>query len=262
MLVDPIVSDLGLARGDTVLAFVNGMGGTPLIELYVAFNSVKKILGGKGISIGRSLVGNYITSLEMAGFSVTLLRLDDELTGCGMLRSTPRPCAGASDRLGDRQSRWTLDPAGTAPKASDDDDQRRTRGLAAPGGRPTPRVGRRAHRARPGDRRRGPRDEHGPRLHGHRRQARCCARSRRDPRRRGRHARPGRPAQAGRQDPHQYGRWSGGSSLRDRVPPGRRRRRRGPSCRRPMVWLRSKRRRAGSPASARRPSARRPCWTH
>ena len=79
-LVSPIVSDLGLSRGDTVLAFVNGMGGTPLIELYVAFNSVARILGGQGISIGRSLVGNYITSLEMAGFSVTLLRLDDELT--------------------------------------------------------------------------------------------------------------------------------------------------------------------------------------
>ncbi len=79
-LVSPIVSDLGLSRGDTVLAFVNGMGGTPLIELYVAFNSVAKILGGQGISIGRSLVGNYITSLEMAGFSVTLLRLDEELS--------------------------------------------------------------------------------------------------------------------------------------------------------------------------------------
>ena len=79
-LVGPIVSDLGLTRGESVLAFVNGMGGTPLIELYVAFNSVAKILGGQGISIGRSLVGNYITSLEMAGFSVTLLRLDDDLT--------------------------------------------------------------------------------------------------------------------------------------------------------------------------------------
>jgi dihydroxyacetone kinase-like protein len=78
-LVSPIVSDLGLSRGDSVLAFVNGMGGTPLIELYVAFNSVAKILAGQGISIGRSLVGNYITSLEMAGFSVTLLKLDDDL---------------------------------------------------------------------------------------------------------------------------------------------------------------------------------------
>jgi dihydroxyacetone kinase-like protein len=78
-LVSPIVSDLGLTRGDKVLAFVNGMGGTPLIELYIAFNSVAKILGGQGITIGRSLVGNYITSLEMAGFSVTLLKLDDDL---------------------------------------------------------------------------------------------------------------------------------------------------------------------------------------
>jgi len=79
-LLTPIISDLGLARGESVLAFVNGMGGTPLMELYIAFNSVAKILDGQGISIGRSLVGNYITSLEMAGFSITLLRLDDELT--------------------------------------------------------------------------------------------------------------------------------------------------------------------------------------
>ena len=78
-LVRPIVADLGLARGETVLAFVNGMGGTPLIELYVAFRSVTRILEGLGIGVGRSLVGDYITSLEMAGFSVTLLRLDDEL---------------------------------------------------------------------------------------------------------------------------------------------------------------------------------------
>jgi dihydroxyacetone kinase-like protein len=78
-LLTPIVSDLGLAKGDSVLALVNGMGGTPLIELYGAFNSVNKILKGQGISIGRSLVGNYITSLEMAGFSITLLKLDDDL---------------------------------------------------------------------------------------------------------------------------------------------------------------------------------------
>jgi phosphoenolpyruvate---glycerone phosphotransferase subunit DhaK len=57
------------------------MGGTPLIELYLAYNSVAKILDERGIVIDRSLVGNYITSLEMAGFSVTLLRLDATLTG-------------------------------------------------------------------------------------------------------------------------------------------------------------------------------------
>jgi phosphoenolpyruvate---glycerone phosphotransferase subunit DhaK len=77
-LVSPIVSDLALTRGETVLALVNGMGGTPLIELYIAFASVARILAGLGIRIGRSLVGDHITSLEMAGFSVTLLRLDDE----------------------------------------------------------------------------------------------------------------------------------------------------------------------------------------
>ena len=63
-----------------MLAFVNGMGGTPLIELYVMFNEVSRILKGRGVTITRHLIGNYITSLEMAGSSVTLLRLDDELT--------------------------------------------------------------------------------------------------------------------------------------------------------------------------------------
>ncbi len=80
MLTTPVVEDLGLQSGDRVLALVNGMGGTPLIELYVVYNALNRILGGKGVSIARSLVGNYITSLEMAGCSITLLRLDDELT--------------------------------------------------------------------------------------------------------------------------------------------------------------------------------------
>ena len=80
-LVDPIVADLGLGSGEQVLAFVNGMGGSPLIELYIAYDAVANLLADRGITITRSLVGNYITSLEMAGFSVTILRLDDELTG-------------------------------------------------------------------------------------------------------------------------------------------------------------------------------------
>jgi dihydroxyacetone kinase-like protein len=78
-LLDPIVRDLPYGRGDKVLAFVNGMGGTPLLELYVVFAEVARILGGHGITIERSLVGPYITSLEMAGCSITLLKLDDEL---------------------------------------------------------------------------------------------------------------------------------------------------------------------------------------
>ncbi len=80
MLAEPIVDDLPFKQGDKVLAFVNGMGGTPLIELYVIFNELKKILDARGITIARNLVGSYITSLEMAGCSITLLRLDDELT--------------------------------------------------------------------------------------------------------------------------------------------------------------------------------------
>ncbi len=78
LLLDPIVEDFPLKRGDNVLAFVNGMGGTPLIELYLMYNEVAKLLGDKGIDISRSLVGPYITSLEMAGCSITLLKLDDE----------------------------------------------------------------------------------------------------------------------------------------------------------------------------------------
>lgn len=79
MLVDPIVADLPFRRGDRVLAFVNGMGGTPLMELYIMFRAVHRLLADRGITIERSLVGNYITSLEMAGTSVSLLRLDDQM---------------------------------------------------------------------------------------------------------------------------------------------------------------------------------------
>lgn len=79
MLAEPIISDLGLKRGDEVLAFVNGMGGTPQVELYLVYNELAQILGGAGIKIRRNLVGSYITSLEMQGCSITLLKLDDEL---------------------------------------------------------------------------------------------------------------------------------------------------------------------------------------
>ncbi|MDQ2886659.1 MAG: dihydroxyacetone kinase subunit DhaK [Chloroflexota bacterium] len=79
MLTTPVVEDLGLKSGEQVLAMVNGMGGTPLIELYIVFDALNRILGGKNITIARSLVGNYITSLDMAGASITLVRLDDEM---------------------------------------------------------------------------------------------------------------------------------------------------------------------------------------
>jgi phosphoenolpyruvate---glycerone phosphotransferase subunit DhaK len=79
-LTAPIVEDLPFEQGDQVLAFVNGMGGTPLLELYVVYNDLNRFLGERGITITRNLVGPYITSLEMAGCSITLLKLDDELT--------------------------------------------------------------------------------------------------------------------------------------------------------------------------------------
>jgi dihydroxyacetone kinase-like protein len=79
MLVEPILKDLPFNSGDPVIAFVNGLGGTPLIELYVMFNEVNAILAAHGVQVARSLVGNYITSLDMAGSSVTLLKVDDEL---------------------------------------------------------------------------------------------------------------------------------------------------------------------------------------
>lgn len=78
-LVRPVVEDLGLARGDSVVAMVNGMGGTPLLELYLMFAEVGALLAGAGVVVARSLVGNYATSLEMAGCSVTLLRADREV---------------------------------------------------------------------------------------------------------------------------------------------------------------------------------------
>jgi dihydroxyacetone kinase-like protein len=78
-LATAVVEDLPYQAGDRVLAFVNGMGGTPLIELYVVYRELHNFLEGRGIAISRNLVGNYITSLEMAGCSITLLKLDDEL---------------------------------------------------------------------------------------------------------------------------------------------------------------------------------------
>jgi phosphoenolpyruvate---glycerone phosphotransferase subunit DhaK len=79
LLVDPILGDLPYAAGDAVIAFVNGLGGTPLIELYVMFGEVAAILERSGITVARSLVGSYMTSLDMAGCSVTLLKVDEEL---------------------------------------------------------------------------------------------------------------------------------------------------------------------------------------
>jgi dihydroxyacetone kinase-like protein len=79
-LLEPILQDLGLASGDRTLLFVNGMGGTPLSELYIVYRRAAQVLADRGAVVERSLVGNYITSLEMQGCSISVLRLDDELT--------------------------------------------------------------------------------------------------------------------------------------------------------------------------------------
>jgi phosphoenolpyruvate---glycerone phosphotransferase subunit DhaK len=79
-MAEAILSDLDASSGSNVLAFVNGLGGTPAIELYVIYNELAKQLKERGLTATRSLVGDYITSLEMAGASITLLKLDDELT--------------------------------------------------------------------------------------------------------------------------------------------------------------------------------------
>jgi dihydroxyacetone kinase-like protein len=78
--LEAILSDLKPAEGAKVLPFVNGMGGTPAIELYLLYNEVDQQLRAAGVEPVRNLIGSYITSLEMAGMSVTLLELDDELT--------------------------------------------------------------------------------------------------------------------------------------------------------------------------------------
>jgi len=79
MMATAVVDDIPYASGDKVLVFVNGMGGTPLIELYVVYNEVHKFLQARGVEIVRNLIGDYITSLDMQGMSITLLKMDEDL---------------------------------------------------------------------------------------------------------------------------------------------------------------------------------------
>jgi dihydroxyacetone kinase DhaK subunit len=78
-LLDAILADMPLAKGDRVAVLVNGLGATPAMELYIMFGRVAARLGKLGVTIHRSYVGEYVTSLEMAGASITLIHLDDEL---------------------------------------------------------------------------------------------------------------------------------------------------------------------------------------
>ncbi|WP_019148589.1 dihydroxyacetone kinase subunit DhaK [Timonella senegalensis] len=80
LLLKAVTEDLGITGGEDALLFVNGMGGTPASELYIVYGHARDLLEGDGVKVTRSLVGNYVTSLEMQGASITVLRLDQELT--------------------------------------------------------------------------------------------------------------------------------------------------------------------------------------
>ena len=78
-LMTAILGDLQPKPGSQVLLHVNGFGGTPLIELYLLYHCASQLLEGKGLKAVRSLVGNYTTSLEMAGASITVTMMDEEM---------------------------------------------------------------------------------------------------------------------------------------------------------------------------------------
>ena len=74
-----MASDLPYASGDEVALMINGLGGTPISELYILYGRAHQHLADRGINVTRSYVGEYCTSLDMAGASLTLVKLDDEL---------------------------------------------------------------------------------------------------------------------------------------------------------------------------------------
>lgn len=78
-MLEAVVSDLPYKQGDNVALMINGLGGTPISELYILYSRAHEQLAARGIQVQRSYVGNYCTSLDMAGYSLTLVRLDDEL---------------------------------------------------------------------------------------------------------------------------------------------------------------------------------------
>mgnify|MGYP002466254717 FL=1 len=78
-MTEIILSDFPLERGDEVAVLVSGLGATPVMELYALFAEVEGLLGEQGVVIHRSYVGNYVTSLEMNGVTLTIMKLDDEL---------------------------------------------------------------------------------------------------------------------------------------------------------------------------------------
>jgi dihydroxyacetone kinase-like protein len=90
-MTDAIVDDLPYQSGDEVAVLINGLGGTPQLELYICYRKVKQILDERSINVGHSFVGEFFTGLEMAGFSVTLMKLDEELKEL-LAAPTDTPC--------------------------------------------------------------------------------------------------------------------------------------------------------------------------
>jgi phosphoenolpyruvate---glycerone phosphotransferase subunit DhaK len=79
-IIGAICADLGPSSHSPCLLLINGFGGTPLMELYLMYEAARRVLAGRGLAVTRSLVGNYVTSLEMSGCSITVTLLDDQLT--------------------------------------------------------------------------------------------------------------------------------------------------------------------------------------
>ena len=121
VMVEAVVSDLGAASGAKVLPFVNGMGGTPQLELYLLYGEIEAGCSAPGWSRRAASSGSYITSLEMAGASLTLLELDDELrpaVGCSRPhRRAPLGGVGSerADRRGPRAVSRRLDDRDQPP---------------------------------------------------------------------------------------------------------------------------------------------------
>ena len=90
-MVDVVLPDYPFEAGDEVAVLVSGLGATPVMELYVLYNEIEKLMTEKGIKIHRSYVGNYFTSLEMAGVTFTMMKLDEELKE---LIDMPADCMG------------------------------------------------------------------------------------------------------------------------------------------------------------------------
>jgi dihydroxyacetone kinase-like protein len=79
MMVDLVVPDLPFTKGDEVVVLLSGLGATPVMELYILYDEVERLIAAQGMSVHRPYVGNFFTSLDMAGVTLTLMKLDDEL---------------------------------------------------------------------------------------------------------------------------------------------------------------------------------------